>query len=63
MFTFFLHSCLFSLLLYHDARIIARDMDHDRQARQEGATAGWRSWQLELERALSPTGPHQHDAR
>jgi hypothetical protein len=63
MFTFFLQSYFFSLLLYHNARITTRNMDHDRQTRQEGATAGRRSWKLELERALSPTGPHQHDAR
>jgi hypothetical protein len=63
MFAFFLHSYFFLLLLYHNARITTRNMDHDCQTRQEGATASWRSWELELERTLSPTGPHQHDAR
>jgi hypothetical protein len=49
MFTFSLHSYFFSLLLYHNARITTGNMDHDRQARQEGASASWRSWELELE--------------
>jgi hypothetical protein len=63
MFTFSLHSYFFLPLLYHNARSTTRNMDHDCQTRQEGASAGWRSWELELERTLSPTGPYQPDAR
>jgi hypothetical protein len=64
MFAFSLQSYLFLLLLlYQDARTTTRNLDHDRQACQEGTTASWRSWELELERALSPTGSYQLDAR